>query len=298
MDENLFGKLLIFCSVVIIIYFMVGITWMVYTMRREDYPNNNLKIDKDYLKLMKKENKTFKHYIYSYDNWKTYCNNRLYEIEHMYYDEPVLEHKLNVVFVDFRKDLHFEYIIKNALIKLKGQCMITFVCGPSNYQYIKNLCKDISENIYVNYIDKNINSVKQYNKLCYDLNFWKNLKGEKILLHQFDAFIINSNINDFMDYDYVGGYWDKPQKGTHIGNGGFSLRTKNVIIKILETCKINHKIEEDIFFGSILNDNKKLGKLAPNHIAKEFAIDGNYSLNKFGCHKFWKDGIYFDDKIL
>ena len=238
------------------------------------------------------------------------------ELEHIYYPEPLLDHKLNVVFIDFRKGEHFEYIIKNSLIKLKGDCIITFVCGPNNYQFVKDLCNDISENIYIIKRDKNIKNVQDYNRLCYDLNFWKKLKGDKILIHQFDAFILNSNINDFINYDYIGGYWFNQRHNTHVGNGGLSLRTKNVIIKILkerklkkylmgdsfslrskeviinilENYKLINKIPEDIFFGNVLKNNTKYGKLAPDNIAKNFSIEGSFNSNKFGCHKFWRDG--------
>jgi len=300
MDEELLGRWLLFCSVVIVLFFILGVLCTVYIIYKDNCNNssNNIKIDKDYVNLMKKENKEHINYIYSNESWINYGKTRLTEIEHIYYNEPLLEHKLNLVFVDFRNEPHFEYIIKNALIKLKGQCMVTFVCGPENYNYIKKLCNNISENIYIINENRIINSPKDYNKMCYDINFWKKLKGEKILIHQFDAFILNSNINKFINYDYIGGYWYETKNNTHVGNGGLSIRTKKVIINILENFKLNKKLPEDIFFGNILKNNENLGFLADDDTAKSFSIEGSFSLNKFGCHKFWKDGVYFNDNII
>ena len=101
--------------------------------------------------------------------------------------------------------------------------------------------------------------------------FWKNIKEENILIFQTDSFIMNPliNINDFLDYPFIGGIYryittetfkrkypnkivgypynyylngiqlqNSPNLDFSI-NGGFSFRKKSIMIECLE--KITHK---------------------------------------------------------
>ena len=289
-----------------LILFAAIIFYLIYKYYDDHHPHDsscNITLPDDYKEQLI-ENLPKDNFVICDKTWLNYCVRRNYQIEHLYYQEPQVEHNLNIVFIDFRNDLSFEYIIRNALIKMEGNCMITFVCGNENHDYIKTMCESLSENIHVIKQNRYIDTVEDYNRMCYDIDYWKKLGGEKILIHQFDAFLLNTNFDDFIDYDYIGGYWRKAIKGTHVGNGGFSLRTKKAMIEILEKYG-SESIErydpdilpEDIFFINSMMKDKKY-KIPPDYITQKFAIEGEYHQDKLGCHKFWNQGIYFNDKLL
>ena len=69
---------------------------------------------------------------------------------------------------------------------------------------------------------------------------------------------LKNNIENFIEYDYIGAPWENSQHGYYVGNGGFSLRNKNLMIQILEQYELEN-LFEDIFFSKIITNNK-LGK--------------------------------------
>jgi hypothetical protein len=146
--------------------------------------------------------------------------------------------------------------------------------------------------------------------------FWNNLYGEKILIYQEDACIFNSNINDFLKYDYIGAPWPLTQNDNDfcVGNGGFSLRSKSVMLSVINTISIentkynSHTLEyiknsnstippEDVYFSKNIIDFK-LGIVAPHDIAQTFSMETIYNENSLGGHNFhictknWKQHMY------
>ena len=70
------------------------------------------------------------------------------------------------------------------------------------------------------------------------------LHGEKILIYQEDSILFRSNIDMFLHYDYIGAPFPKYQNDTPngVGNGGFSLRSKSIMIKILNTISVKNTV--------------------------------------------------------
>ena len=89
----------------------------------------------------------------------------------------------------------------------------------------------------------------------------------------------------------------------HVGNGGFSLRNKEIMIDIINKWDqqntdygniMNEHIKkfpehispEDVYFTTnIINNN--LGNLAEYDIASSFSVEGVYNDNPFGGHNFY-----------
>ena len=81
------------------------------------------------------------------------------------------------------------------ILKIGSEWSHTIICGNLNYEFIKNMCKNISDNIKI--IKLNYDNLNQstYSKLLASIDFWNLFTGEKILLYQEDSCIFKSNIN-------------------------------------------------------------------------------------------------------
>jgi hypothetical protein len=146
------------------------------------------------------------------------------------------------VFIEFRIFPHIEFIIRNAILKLGSSWSFTIICGNINYESVMNICNTISSNI--NIIKYNVDNISQqeYSDLLMTKEFWINFHGDKILIQQEDTLMFKDNIMDFINYDYVGAPFPSDSNDTpnKVGNGGFSLRTKNKMIEVITKCDINN----------------------------------------------------------
>jgi hypothetical protein len=146
-----------------------------------------------------------------------------------------------------------------------------------------------------------------YNQILKSAKFWKDLddKGyKKCLIVQDDGMLVNgTNIESYMDYDYVGAPWLDVKENEYIkkhvnkelvGNGGFSLRDVKRMKEVCDTFiqeknqlfyhNIN-EIPEDVYFVECL---VKMGaKIAPFNEARKFAVEQVLQVHPMGFHKFW-----------
>jgi hypothetical protein len=159
-------------------------------------------------------------------------------------------------------------------------------------------------------------SLKDYNIFCIK-EMYKYIDSEYCLFVQPDGFVVNPYLwtDFFYNYDYIGAPWgehltkDVLQKTNMqgdvkniVGNGGFSLRSKKLLI---ETSKIDYKnpeLEEDVII-SVLHrkDLKQAGiKYAPVQIAQQFSLESYINEksilgNSFGFHGSTKYFPYFTE---
>ena len=213
--------------------------------------------------------------------------------------------KKETVIIEFREFPHIEFLIRNTIHKLSEDWAHSVVCGNNNYNMIKNICNSISSNI--NIIKINIDNVSstEYNNFMTSMQFWNNIKGNKVLIYQEDSCIFKSNINEFLQYDYIGAPWpmSKNVNKKHVGNGGFSLRNKQIMIDIVNkwTTKntdfgiiINEHVAkfdeyvapEDIYFTTNMINND-LGNIADYSVASSFSVEAIYNCDPFGGHNFF-----------
>lgn len=248
-------------------------------------------------------------YIESKEDFRRICMNNLPLLRKIIIPEIPKKSDKETFYIEFRIFPHSEYLIRNMLIKLPNWAH-SIVCGNENYDAMKKICESISPNINIIrlYID-NIDVV-EYSRLLMTKGFWKNFHGEKLLLYQEDSFLFHNQIEQFLEYDWVGAPWPLnqdehiDQQTYGVGNGGFSLRTKSKMIECIE--KVNwrkdfllqpilkkymenvHKdlIPEDVFFSKSLLE-KNLGKVAPRNVALEFSQETQKSENPLGGHNFY-----------
>ena len=261
----------------------------------------------------------------NYTNHKIYKNNkkRFREICCLYLDKyrkidlPIIEldQENEAVFIEFRRLEHTELLIRNCIIKLGVNWSHTIICNDDTYLFYKNMCKNIDRDIKIINIKRSNMNQNKYNTLLLEKQFWNLCVGEKILIYQEDSYIFKNNINDFMDWDYIGAPFlhDMCLCQHQVGNGGFSLRSKSKMLEILDkvnlienyysemvnSYKNNNNLEnypEDIIFCQNMQ-TMIIGKVADYESAKKFSIGHIYDENSFGMHCMW-DGCKDWEKIL
>ena len=226
-------------------------------------------------------------------------------IKHIKLSQIKKNSDFEAVLIEYRSFPHLEFLIRNAIFKLGSKWSHTIVCGNLNYKFMLDMCKNINTRIKVIKTDYDNLMPSDYSKLLTSTYFWNLFTGNKILIYQEDSCIFENNIDDFIHFDYIGAPFHKRQNDTPncVGNGGLSLRTKDIMIKIinfisvedtifnystLEYMKNNnlHYPPEDIYFSKNMQDNN-IGVVADWNSAYLFSCEGINNPNSFAGHKFW-----------
>jgi hypothetical protein len=221
------------------------------------------------------------------------------------------------VLIEYRILPHLEFLIRNTILKLGEKWSHSVVCGNNNYEYMVQLCEKISPNI--NVIKTNYDNLfpSDYSRFLSSNEFWSLLNGEKILIYQEDSLIFKSDItiDEFMKWDYIGAPWTiyNNDNKAGVGNGGISLRSKSVMMKIMDTISIfdtkynsstteymnNTKSNvppEDVYFSKNIED-LNIGSLADRKSAGRFSTESIYSKDCFAGHNFWLRDQNWRDRI-
>jgi len=122
-----------------------------------------------------------------------------------------------------------------------------------------------------------------------------------VLIIQWDSFITHPNLwrEEFLEYDYIGPVWPH-HPDTPVGNGGFSLRSKK-LLQAMNRTGFHKRHPEDY---CICVDNKAFLekecdiKIAPAHIAEQFAVERSAWHAAFGFHGFFNFGKVLSDSEL
>jgi hypothetical protein len=161
---------------------------------------------------------------------------------------------------------------------------------------------------------KAINSTEEYSNFIIN-DLWQYVDTPHVLLVQYDGFILNSEAwaDEYLDYDYIGAPWlvadwsvtnfSFPQELVGkfvVGNGGFSLRSKRMLIltsQLSKTGKIAKLHPEDVslcvWYRKLLED--KGIKFAPIELAKKFSFESEDKINYFWDEQFGFHGLKWTD---
>ena len=249
------------------------------------------------------------------EKFRIICNNNIEYIRNIMLPDIKTNLKYEAVLIEYRCFPHLEFLIRNTIIKLGNEWSHTIVCGNLNFEFISNLCLSISPNINIIKTDYDNLNQSTYSILLSTIEFWNLFKGDKILLYQEDSCIFNSNINDFLIWDYIGAPWLKKQNDTlnSVGNGGFSLRTRQTMIDVINNISINNMqinsstinymnnckmtiCPEDVYFSKTIQENK-LGLVADWNTAFKFSTETIYNSNSLGGHNFWLSDKLWEQRI-
>jgi hypothetical protein len=218
----------------------------------------------------------------------------------------IKQHRLNeTVLIEFRWFKHLELLLRNMLLKLPNWSH-TVVCGNNNYKAMKHCCDQISTSIRIIKLDIDNLIQSEYNVLLMTPEFWSRFYGEKLLIYQEDSFLFHSRgIKLFLKYDYVGAPWKNSQDDNTygVGNGGFSLRSKSIMLEVINKIKLENLIignstvqymtntnvyvlPEDVYFSKSMIDYN-IGKVAPRDVALRFSQESVNGNNPLGGHNFF-----------
>lgn len=236
--------------------------------------------------------------------FKYFCFRYLDYIKHIKLPDIKLNSNKEAIVIEFRQFPHIEFLLRNTILKLGSEWSHTIVCGNGNYNMVNNIVNSITCNIRI--IKYNIDNLDQsnYSKLLVSTDFWKQFVGEKLLIYQEDSCIFNTHIDDFIHYDYIGAPWPKQFNNPHnVGNGGFSLRSKSVMLEVIDKISIYNtqfsphtsnyikynKLNtppEDVYFSKNITEYK-LGNVADWDTAHKFSVEILYYENPLAGHNFW-----------
>ena len=171
-----------------------------------------------------------------------------------------------------------------------GWKFIVYV-GFHNSKQIHELVEtlDVADVLEVRDLHTDNLSIHDYNVMLTSKSFWEEMPFENILIFQTDTLLLDSNLDAFLKYDYVGAPWNKNRCGwlnasEHTtGNGGLSLRTKSGMLRALETFPYNG-MNEDTFFCLACKDTLNI---APYEVAMQFSIETLFYATSKGFHKCW-----------
>ena len=109
-----------------------------------------------------------------------------------------------------------------------------------------------------------------------------------VLVVQWDGFITDPALwrDDFLDWDYIGAPWYKKKQPPAIGNGGFSLRSRRLLLA-LQDVPANTQTPEDeeicVNQRQLLADRHGI-RIAPLALARDFACEYGRYRPSFGFH--------------
>lgn len=145
-------------------------------------------------------------------------------------------------------------------------------------------------------------TIMGYCKILCSLEFWNTLRSEKVLIFQTDSVTCGQstcNIEEFLDYDYVGAPLPIHVnmglrllfllRGWNVNcdfyNGGLSLRTKSLSMKVIENYTWDEKSPEDVWFCAFMD--RLGGKICDHETAKRFSYEAtsNFDIVPWGLHK-------------
>ena len=217
----------------------------------------------------------------------------------------------------------FEFSVRTTMYHLGPRWGLQVFHSLENREFVRSVLSDMKNVVFIQLRDPIVN-VAHYNRLLKSRNFWKSLQSEKVLLIQSDSVVLRGNIDEFIEYDYVGAPWeiksnmkvkrlrDDGWLSRAVGNGGFSLRNVAMMIMIIdqEVSKSPAYENEDIFFSKHIQFLKG-ARVSSETIAYKFCKEepiqldsngnpmsseiGNIAISHFAFHAAW----YYDrpDKI-
>jgi glycosyltransferase involved in cell wall biosynthesis len=215
-------------------------------------------------------------------------------------------------------DSTFKAVVYNVVSSLPGDWGLVVVYSAYSELFVKYALRHIANVRFIPLpASFSITSVSDYNEMMFSATFWRSVQAKKVLLFQSDSIILHKGLEPFMKYDYIGAPWNVAQnkRVRHliqqgllkepVGNGGFSLRSTEAMIRACEQWNessidpANRREQEDLFFSRTL---PVLGyNVAPVDVAYQFCVEvplqGRSRLfhEPLALHSAW---YYWNDDIL
>lgn len=230
------------------------------------------------------------------NEYRTLCLEYLGFIRKFQLCDIKLAQKYEAVLVEFNILPHIEFVIRNTIHKLGDKWSHTIICGNINYEFVNNLCKEINTNIKIIKLNYDNLTQREYSNLLCTSKFWELLNGEKILLYQEDTCIFKQNIEDFIKWDFIVAPLNNQKNITDInlGNCGLSLRTRKIMLYIIN----NLKLEISKVNLHTLNSMESTCLVSDWETAFNFSSDKVFNQDSFGGHCGWSEDVRWKQQLL
>ena len=196
------------------------------------------------------------------------------------------------VMVEFRAVDQLVSVVHNVNHHIPSTWPIQIFHGKDNEQFIRN--STLAPLIRTGKITLDFMNVtadrSQTLSLLTDPNFWRRVRGEKVLFFQIDSIMCSNSphrVTDYLQYDYVGAPWTRAilpfDTEYRVGNGGFSLRTRSKVLALLALLKHSPGIPEDLWYAQ--NMRHVNGSIPSIEVAKTFAVESIPYERPVGIHR-------------
>jgi hypothetical protein len=172
------------------------------------------------------------------------------------------------VIVEPRQHANFEFVCKTMLRFTNEEWGIHIFHGNQNETFVKGFFQDNPNVVYTNLNKANL-TIEDYNDLLTSVWFYEQIKSNYFLIFQTDSCLLKEGVEDFVQYDYIGAPW--PHLKNQVGNGGFSLRSKEFCLRICNTIERKPKENEDVYFST--NGMKTNSNIASYDVACKFSCE-------------------------
>ena len=193
------------------------------------------------------------------------------------------------VLVETRPHFFVPKVIRNVMYFLGPRWNLHIICSESSHGYLRGALPDWEVDfIKVPGLRRRL-SWGDYAAMKMSARFWTRFRESKVLIFEADSLLSGPNVEDFIDYDFVGAPCGRLDDG-YIANGGLSLRTRQVMLDCLLRFTPEPGIAEDVFFT---NSVRALGGAMPDYeTATRFSVESVYTTHPVGVHgtdKFYHD---------
>lgn len=183
------------------------------------------------------------------------------------------------ILIESRPTYFLPMVLRNTMFFLGPSWNLHIVCGELSEQFIRRTTEAWSISIIkVNNLYRLTSS--QYSALLTARQFWERFTEEKLLIFQCDCILAGSNIDEFIQYDFIGapaGRFDDQ----FIINGGLSLRTRSKMIECATRAAFGGQ-PEDVFFTQAV---RQIGGVLPDFdTACRFSVESIYKDHPVGVH--------------
>lgn len=184
----------------------------------------------------------------------------------------------NIIFIHFDEKPHFKILLYLA-IKNFINWSHTVVCCDKNYEFIKNICNEISNNIDIIKVDLN-------NYCLLNQNFWNKFNSKNNLIIDENLFFMKNIDEEYLNYNII--------------NNKYIILIKTEIIKnILKKIKFKNvrNSNNDIYFFSkflerVILKMKINNVFIPEEESNYCSINNN--INCFSYYNIWNNNNYLN----
>ena len=193
-------------------------------------------------------------------------------------------HNKEVILIEpINNTIMCEYVIKNAMYFLHKDWNLTIMHGNKNEKHFQEITKNLGNVKLINLgNDGFFPHPFGYNQFCTSKKFHDMIEKDIFLIIHLDVLIFKKIPDLYLNYSYVGAPWVKDY-GVPCGNGGFSLRNKKDMLKIIDTFKWDRNYYEDIWIARKCKELKL--NLCPKDIASLFSSETIFNKDSCGVHK-------------